>query len=87
MANKKAAKKAAIQSQRRALENSSVRSKLKTLAKRLRVSVEKKTSNTKNVQQIAIEYASALDKATKRNIVHRNFANRRKSNVAQYLFV
>ncbi|MDR1528329.1 MAG: 30S ribosomal protein S20 [Puniceicoccales bacterium] len=83
MANKKAARKAGLQSQRRALENCGVRNKLKTLAKRLRVSAE----DTQGIRRMAMEYVSALDKAAKRNIVHRNFANKRKRNVARFLFV
>ncbi|MDR1890892.1 MAG: 30S ribosomal protein S20 [Puniceicoccales bacterium] len=83
MANKKAAKKSKTQSQRRALESSGVLGKIRTLAKKLRVS----TGDSKDVRQVAIEYISALDKAAKRRIVHRNFANRRKSGAARYLFV
>jgi small subunit ribosomal protein S20 len=83
MANKKAARKAEMQSQRRALENSGVRSKLKTLAKKLWAS----TGDTQDIRRVAVEYVSALDKAAKRGIVHRNFANRRKHNAARFLFV
>ncbi|MDR1457701.1 MAG: 30S ribosomal protein S20 [Puniceicoccales bacterium] len=83
MANKKAARKAEVQSQRRALKNCGVRSRLRTLAKKLRVA----TGGTQDVKHVAMEYISALDKAAKRNIVHRNFANKRKRNAARFLFV
>ncbi|MDR2432668.1 MAG: 30S ribosomal protein S20 [Puniceicoccales bacterium] len=82
MANKKAARKAEMQSQRRALENCGVRNRLKTLAKKLRSA----TGDTQEVKRVTIEYVSALDKAAKRNIVHRNFANKRKCAAARFLF-
>ncbi|MDR0715489.1 MAG: 30S ribosomal protein S20 [Puniceicoccales bacterium] len=83
MANKKAARKAGLQSQRRALENCGVRNKLKTLAKKLQAS----GGDVQSVKHMAMEYISALDKAAKRNIVHRNFANKRKCSAARFLFV
>ncbi|MDR1233510.1 MAG: 30S ribosomal protein S20 [Puniceicoccales bacterium] len=83
MANKKAAKKAELQSQKRALENCGVRNRLKTLAKKLRAS----TGDTQGVKRVAMEYISALDKAAKRKVVHRNFANKRKCSAARFLCV
>ncbi|MDR2776591.1 MAG: 30S ribosomal protein S20 [Puniceicoccales bacterium] len=83
MANKEAARKAGVQSQRRALENCGVRNKLKTLAKKLQAPVE----STQDIRLLVKEYISALDKAAKRNIVHRNFANKRKCIAARLLLV
>jgi small subunit ribosomal protein S20 len=83
MPNSKAARKAELQSRKRALKNSGVRSRLKTLAKKLQAS----GGDMQGVRCVAIEYISALDKAVKRGVVHRNFANRRKRGTVQYLAV
>jgi ribosomal protein S20 len=79
---KKAAKKSKAQSQRRALESSGVFGKIRTRAKKMRVS----TGDSKDVRHVAIEYISALDEAAKRRIIHRNFANKRESGAGRYLF-
>ncbi|MDR1413580.1 MAG: 30S ribosomal protein S20 [Puniceicoccales bacterium] len=76
MANKKAAQKSVLQTKRRALENGAVRSVIKTLASKLRAAIG---VGSPDVQQVARAYISALDKAVKRHIVHRNVASRRKS--------
>ncbi|MDR2628395.1 MAG: 30S ribosomal protein S20 [Puniceicoccales bacterium] len=83
MANKKAARKAGLQSRRRALENCGVRNKLKTLAKKLQTA----TGDAQSLKCAAMVYVSALDKAAKRKIVHRNFANKRKCMAARFLLV
>jgi small subunit ribosomal protein S20 len=72
MANTKSAAKRARQSIKRMSQNRSVRSRLKTLQKRSR-SAEGAT--TENIRALI----SALDKAAKRGIIHRNAANRRKA--------
>jgi ribosomal protein S20 len=79
VANKKASKKAMLQSQKRAIENGIIRSKLKTLAKKTGIA----RISSDSIQQVAIEYVSVLDNAAKRNIIPINSANRRKSSVAK----
>lgn len=81
MANTKSAIKAARQALRRKDRNNAVKSRLKTLARRL----EKLTAEGKKDESraAAIEYISALDKATKSNVVHANAASRHKSRLSK----
>lgn len=72
MANTKSAAKRARQSISRARHNRSVRMRLRTLQKRVRAAT---ASGSKDVYALI----SALDKAAKRGIIHRNAANRRKA--------
>jgi small subunit ribosomal protein S20 len=71
MANTKSAAKRARQTQRRTLRNRRVISRLRTLGKGARA------SNAKPDDLAAL--FSAIDKAAKRGIIHRNAANRRKA--------
>jgi small subunit ribosomal protein S20 len=76
MANTKSAAKRARQSISRARHNRSVRMRLRTLQKRVRAAT---TSDSKDVYALI----SALDKAAKRGIIHRNAANRRKARLSR----
>jgi small subunit ribosomal protein S20 len=75
MANSKSAAKRARQSPRRTLRNRSVVSHLRSLAKR------HATGGGKAEDHRAL--VSALDKAAKRGVIHRNVANRRKARLAR----
>jgi small subunit ribosomal protein S20 len=75
MANTKSAAKRARQSPRRTLRNRSVRSHLRSLAKRTTPGAGKPEETRALI--------SALDKAAKRGIIHRNAANRRKARLAR----
>ena len=70
MANSKSAAKRARQNPRRTLRNRSVVTNLRSLAKR-------HASGGKADEMRAL--VSALDKAAKRGIIHKNVANRRKA--------
>ncbi len=70
MANSKSAAKRARQNPRRTLRNRSVVTNLRSLAKR-------KAESGKPEETRAL--VSALDKAAKRGIIHKNVANRRKA--------
>jgi len=72
MANTKSAAKRARQSLARAGQNRSVRTRLRTLQKRAR------GADKPDAEQIR-GLISALDKAAKRGIIHRNAADRRKA--------
>jgi small subunit ribosomal protein S20 len=72
MANTKSAAKRARQSVARSLHNRSVRTRLRTLQKRTR-------GATKPAAEDIRTLISAIDKAAKRRIIHRNAANRRKA--------
>jgi len=71
MANTKSAAKRARQNPRRTLRNRSVISQLRSLQKR-------HASSTAKAED-ARALISALDKAAKRGIIHKNVANRRKA--------
>ncbi len=71
MANSKSASKRARQSPRRTLRNRSVTTNLRSLAKRHAAGDGKAEGSRALV--------SALDKAAKRGIIHKNAANRRKA--------
>jgi len=84
MANLKASKKNIRKIERQTQENRQVRSRLKTLAKK--ISQLKEQGSASDAQRVAIEYVSALDKAAKRNIVHANKANRHKKALSKLVF-
>jgi small subunit ribosomal protein S20 len=71
MANTQSAAKRARQSSKRALRNRSVLNRLRTLQKSMR-------AGDKIGADQARELISAIDKAAKRGIIHRNAARRRK---------
>ncbi len=83
MANIKSAAKRALQSEKRHAKNLSVLTKLKTAQKKVRTAIsagksDEAKSELKNL-------SSALDKAAKRGIIHKNSADRRKSSLAKAL--
>ncbi len=71
MANTKSAAKRARQTQRRVLRNRSVLSRLRSLQKRAAATGAQANDHA--------ALTSALDKAAKRGIIHRNAARRRKA--------
>ena len=72
MANTKSAAKRSRQSLARAAQNRGVRTRLRTLQKRVR-------GGTKPDAEQVRGLISALDKAAKHGIIHRNAANRHKA--------
>ena len=78
MANTKSAAKRARQNSQRSLRNRSVLTHLRNLQKRTR-SAEKLDG-----AQVRV-VISAIDKAAKRGVIHRNAANRRKARLARAL--
>lgn len=81
MANTKSAEKNARKSARRTLRNKSVRSRLKTLARR--VEEARAGGDAQAAAEVARSYASALDKAARGGVIHPNAAGRRKSRLAK----
>ena len=84
MANTKSAIKAARKSLRNAARNQATKTRLKSLAK----SVQKAATGTdaEATRAAAIAYSSALDKAVKSHVIHRNSASHHKSQYAKYIF-
>ena len=75
MANTKSAAKRARQTERRALRNRRVLSRIRTLSKR----TVKADAPANDINALV----SAIDKAAKRGIIHRNAAIRRKARLAR----
>jgi small subunit ribosomal protein S20 len=72
MANTKSAAKRSRQSLTRSIQNRGVRTRLRTLQKRVRGATKPDVDQIRGL-------ISALDKAAKRGIIHRNAADRRKA--------
>jgi len=78
MANTKSAAKRTRQTARRALRNSSISSQLRTLQKRALGAAQADRNQIRSV-------ISAIDKAAKRGVIHRNAAIRRKARLTKAL--
>jgi small subunit ribosomal protein S20 len=78
MAKTKSAAKRARQTVRRAVHNRSVKTHLRRLQKQIRSAPERGADQIRAV-------ISAIDKAAKRGIIHRNAANRRKARLSNAL--
>lgn len=83
MANTKSAIKAARKSERLHDRNQSVKTRLKTLHKAFEAAV--KANDAGAAKTAGAAYASAMDKATKSGVVHKNAAARAKSHVSKYV--
>ena len=84
MANTKSAIKAARKAVRLTTRNSGVKTRLKTLHKKLNAAIAAKDAAA--IKGAASIYTSAMDKAVKSGVVHKNAASRAKAHVAKYLF-
>jgi small subunit ribosomal protein S20 len=82
MANTKSAIKAARKTVRLTERNRGVKTRLKTLRKRLDALLASKDATAKDA---ASDYVSAMDKAVKSGVVHRNAASRAKAHAAKVL--
>jgi small subunit ribosomal protein S20 len=78
MANTKSAAKRSRQTLRRAVHNRSVKTHLRRLQKQIRSAPERSSDQIRAA-------ISAIDKAAKRGIIHRNVANRRKARLNKSL--
>ncbi len=78
MANTRSAAKRSRQTLRRAVRNRSVKTHLRKLQKQIRLAPER----TADQVRAAI---SAIDKAAKSGVIHRNAANRRKARLNKAL--
>jgi small subunit ribosomal protein S20 len=83
MANTKSAIKAARKAVRLTERNRGVKTRLKTLRKRLDTLMESK--DVAGAKTAAAAYVSAMDKAVKSGVVHKNAASRAKTHAAKAL--
>ena len=81
MANTKSAEKNARKSSARYERNRAVKTKLKTLEKKFQSSLESK--DVDQARESARMFISALDKAAKSALVHRNKVARKKGSLAK----
>lgn len=84
MANLKSSQKDIRRIERRTARNVQLRSRLKTLSKKL--SAAKASGDTEAAKVVAKEFISALDKATKSHVIHPNKASRHKAACAELIF-
>jgi small subunit ribosomal protein S20 len=77
MANTKSAAKRSRQTETRTLQNKSVLTGIRTQEKKFAVAL--KSGDATKVTAEYDQLASRLDKASKRNVVHKNLASRKKS--------
>ena len=90
MANNKSAKKRILTNERNRLQNRFYKSSVKTSTKMFLQSLETyKTSQNPDdklkSQKLLSSVYSLIDKASKRNVFHKNTAARKKSKLAGYL--
>jgi small subunit ribosomal protein S20 len=84
MANTKSAIKATRKSARNAARNQTIKTRLKTLAKAVQQAAA--GTDAEVARAAAIAYSSALDKAVKGQVIHRNAASHHKSQYAKLIF-
>jgi small subunit ribosomal protein S20 len=82
LANHKSAKKRAKQNLVRRQRNRSVKSKLKTLEKKLRAAKE---SGDDSIMELMRQNQSALQKASQKGIIHKNTASRKISRLSKLI--
>jgi small subunit ribosomal protein S20 len=80
LANHKSAKKRAKQNLVRRQRNRSVKTKLKTLEKKLRAAKE---SGDDSMMELMRQNQSALQKASQKGIIHKNTASRKISRLSK----
>ena len=83
MANTKSAIKAARKSSRLRDRNQGVKTRLKSLHKKFEAAVKAKDAAAAKAAGIA--YSSAMDKAVKSGVVHRNAVARAKSRISKHV--
>jgi small subunit ribosomal protein S20 len=83
MANTQSAIKAARKAVRLTLRNKGVKTRLKTLHKGFLAAV--KSGDAAKSKSTGIAYISAISKAVKSGVVHKNAASRAKSHASKYV--
>ncbi len=84
MANTKSAIKNIRKTETRTIHNRGIKSRLKTLQRRFRESLQGDDQEAQKTSAQAL--ISAMDKAVKTNIIHENVARRQKSACSKVLF-
>lgn len=84
MANTTSAVRAARQAVRLTARNQGVKTRLKTLHKKFTAAAAGKDAAAAKAASIA--YVSAMDRAVKSGVVHKNAANHAKAHAAKFIF-
>ncbi len=74
--------KRARQNKKRQLRNKSMKSRIKTVTRKLEESI--KENNRENTQEYLSEVIKTLDKASSKGILHKNTSSRKISRLAKY---
>jgi small subunit ribosomal protein S20 len=82
MANTKSAIKAARKATRLTTRNRGVKTNIKTLRKKFDAAI--KAGNAETTKAAGTAFVSAMDKAVKSGVVHRNAASRAKAHAAKH---
>lgn len=90
MANNKSAKKRILINERNRLQNRFYKSSVRTLTKKFLKDLEDYKSSPnpetkENLKKMLGAVYSLIDKATKKNVFHKNTAARKKAQLASYL--
>ena len=90
MANNKSAEKRILTNERNRLQNRLYKSSVRTLTKKFLKDLEgykvsQNPDDKKNLEKMLGSVYSLIDKATKKNVFHKNTAARKKSQLASYL--
>ena len=83
MPNTRSAKKALRQNRRRYIRNRAVRQRIKRWTKKLMAIINE--GSKEKAEQVFSFLTKLLDKAAKRNIIHKNKANRKKSRLQRLI--
>lgn len=84
MANTKSAIKNTRKTATRTARNQSIKTRLKSLGKAVKTAAA--GTDAEAARAAAIAYSSALDKAVKSHVIHRNAASNHKSQFAKLIF-
>jgi len=83
MANLKASKKDIKNIKKRTARNRQIKTSLKSLEKKVKSLIQNQKPS-EDILKTTRKYISSLDKASKKNIIHRNKANRLKKRFSRY---
>ncbi len=83
MANIKSAKKRILVNRTKAARNKSIKTGVKTAVKKVRVAIEANDKAAASAAAALLAATSAIDKAAKRGVYHKNTASRKISRLAQ----
>jgi len=82
MPNIKSAKKRVLVAKKKNMMNASQKSQMRNIIRQFKSAVETQADNT---QELLVSAISSIDKAAKKNLIHKANANRKKSRLQKML--